>query len=481
MPAVLLLSALAAALRFPTLDVQSFYIDEAHTVVIAVQPNLPDALSIVGTTESTPPLYYILVWAWEKLFGAGEVGLRSLSALLGTATVPIAYAAGNALAGRRTGLITAALVAVSPFLAWYSQEARSYVLLVLLATLSALLFSRALDSPSRPRLALWALCCVLMLATHYFAAFLVAAEGAWLFRAMPGRRRSVAVALGGVAAAWGALLPLAIHQGGAARTAWIAAIPLNVRLEKTVKEFVTGPTGAPGVWLGALAFMLVLVGAWLLLRRADPQIRRRGLVAVGVGGLALAAPLLAALIGIDYFFSRNVMGAWPLVVVALAAGFAAHTRGVVAAGALCAVLALVTLSVPSRSEVQRTDWRGITEAVGDADSRRALLVTPVWEYVTFKVYRRRAEIVTSRAFPVREVALVASRGQLASVPPLSPPPGFRPAGTETVQAMAVVRFRAPRPKMMTPRLLRAWAARARLIYPAIMVEPDRSTMRAATR
>ena len=66
-------------------------------------------------TESTPPLYYALAWLWAKLFGDGEVGLRSLSAIVGTLTVPLAYltarqrlAATGALLTRHVGLTSGA-------------------------------------------------------------------------------------------------------------------------------------------------------------------------------------------------------------------------------------------------------------------------------------------------------------------------------------------------------------------------------------
>ena len=51
----------------------------------------------IPTTESTPPLYYVLARGWAVVFGTGEVGLRSLSALLGTLTIPVVYAIGATL------------------------------------------------------------------------------------------------------------------------------------------------------------------------------------------------------------------------------------------------------------------------------------------------------------------------------------------------------------------------------------------------
>src|SRR6266576_409861 len=70
--------------------------------------------------EMTPPLYFILARAWTHVLGTGEVGLRSLSALLGTAVVPLVYASGVTLRSRRLGLTVAAFAAVDPVMVWYS-------------------------------------------------------------------------------------------------------------------------------------------------------------------------------------------------------------------------------------------------------------------------------------------------------------------------------------------------------------------------
>jgi hypothetical protein len=75
-------------LRFATLDLQSFGFDEAFTVGPVLDGSLDDALDTIPRTESSPPLYYVLAWGWTRPFGLGEVGVRSLSALLGTALVP---------------------------------------------------------------------------------------------------------------------------------------------------------------------------------------------------------------------------------------------------------------------------------------------------------------------------------------------------------------------------------------------------------
>ena len=141
---------LGAALRFATLDLQSYRYDEAVTAARILHPSLFDTLSAVPGSESTPPFYYLVAWLWSRPFGTGEVGLRSLSALAGTASIAVVYLGAVALPlPRRAGLVAAAMVAVSPVLIWFSQDARAYALVFLLTALSFLFFARALRNPRR--------------------------------------------------------------------------------------------------------------------------------------------------------------------------------------------------------------------------------------------------------------------------------------------------------------------------------------------
>src|SRR5207248_8367161 len=132
-------------------------------------------------SESTPPLYYVLAWSWVRIFGWSEAALRSLSALLGTATVPVAYLVACSFAGRRVGLLTALLMACSPILVWYSQEARSYSLFVFFSALSLLFFARLVERYRPADLAAWSAVAVLALTSHYFSVFLLLVETAWLW------------------------------------------------------------------------------------------------------------------------------------------------------------------------------------------------------------------------------------------------------------------------------------------------------------
>src|SRR4051812_45801342 len=161
-------------------------------------------LSGVASDESTPPLYYLLAWLWEKVFGHGEAGLRSLSAVFGTLTVPVAWRAAREWFGSaRAGVGAAALVAFNPFFVGDAQDARSYALLVLMAALTLLFLARR-------SYVWWALTAALALCTHYFAAFLLVPEAIWLLWSQ--RRRAAWIATGAVGAVAVALIPLALHQ-----------------------------------------------------------------------------------------------------------------------------------------------------------------------------------------------------------------------------------------------------------------------------
>jgi hypothetical protein len=176
------LTVLAAALRLSTLDLQSFWYDEAFTPVHVLHASLGATLHAFVHTENNPPLWYLVVWAWSRLAGTGEVALRLPSALAGIATVPVAWGIGRELAGRRAALLAGAIVAVNPLLVWYSQEARPYAFYVLFAALALLCMLRADRDPTPRRLALFACSGVLALLSHYFAVFLVVPMALWLAR-----------------------------------------------------------------------------------------------------------------------------------------------------------------------------------------------------------------------------------------------------------------------------------------------------------
>ena len=143
--ALIALTALAAALRLPTLGSQSLWLDEVLTGNLA-RGSLGDLFHVVAQQEANPPLFYLLEWVWTRVAGTSEFALRLPSALFGIALVPVGYAIGRRLAGERTAVALAALVAVHPLLVYYSQEARGYSAVALACAVGFLFFLDALGA-----------------------------------------------------------------------------------------------------------------------------------------------------------------------------------------------------------------------------------------------------------------------------------------------------------------------------------------------
>jgi 4-amino-4-deoxy-L-arabinose transferase-like glycosyltransferase len=365
---------LAAVLRFATITHQSYWLDESQAAH-ELHLSFGAMLGAWNASEWNPPLYFVLAWPWAKLFGTGEAGLRSFSALLGVAVVPITYLCGRELVSRRAGLVAAAFAAVNPFMIWYSQEAREYMLLVALSGLSVLFFARAVKHASARNLALWAVASGLALLTQYFAAFLIAAEAlALLYHA---RSRSTAAAIGALAVIEVALIPHAIPN--LTRTApWIVGVPLSLRIQQVPVAFgmntlYLGPAVSYGL-IGA-AVLAAIVIALLVIGGEDRELRGAGL-AGALAGAVLLTPILFALLHHDDYIARGLVPGWiPLAVLIGAACTAARAR--LAGAALAVVLLALFLytgsQINDQARYQRPDWRGVAAALGQATGTRAIV------------------------------------------------------------------------------------------------------------
>src|SRR3954454_10657740 len=180
--AFVLLVAVSLLLRTTELGI-GFWIDEGLSVGIADRPlgAIPHALQ----QDGSPPLYYMLLHFWLDLAGRSEQGVRSLSLLCGLLAIPVAWWAGRAIwRSHKAAWIAATLMAFNPFLAEYSQEARMYSLVALLAIPATTCFLRAyaLDEPNRkPWIAGFAVSVAVALYTHNWPIFLaMSAGGAWI-------------------------------------------------------------------------------------------------------------------------------------------------------------------------------------------------------------------------------------------------------------------------------------------------------------
>jgi uncharacterized membrane protein len=134
---LLLITALAALLRLPTLGIESLWYDETFTAWLASLPLYNLLIAALGDVH--PPTWYLIEWSVVHALGSSEISLRLISALAGIALVPAVWRLAQTTGLDRAAQGAAALVtAIAPFTVYYSQEARAYSLIFLLTTLATL-------------------------------------------------------------------------------------------------------------------------------------------------------------------------------------------------------------------------------------------------------------------------------------------------------------------------------------------------------
>ena len=305
--------------------------------------------------DGAPPLYYFLLHGWIRIFGGGDVAVRSMSAVFSLAALPLAWMAGRRAGGRWVAVALLVLTATSPFNVRYATEARMYSLVSLIALGGWLALRAALDNPSLGRLAVVALLVGLLVLTHYWGFYLLGAVAiglaatAWRARDRMSRRAAtralLAVAAGGLLfVPW---LPTFLYQRAHTGTPW-GSPPGPIEVLSTTFVDLGG-----GVHPEAKALAAVLAGLTILAIAGRPIDRWR--VELDLRGrpgvraefvIALATIVVAVAAGVATsaaFASRYTAVIVPLLLLVAAFGvtaFADH-RAVVAVVAMVAVLGLV--------------------------------------------------------------------------------------------------------------------------------------------
>lgn len=244
---LVLVTAATVALRWPLLSHQSLWVDEVFSLAMATghslehpaavaEPALGDyseppmavpashfqslmrheepasgpgrVLRAVMLSDTSPPLYYLVLHAWTRVVGTSDAALRALSLLCTVACLPLVWSIGRRIGGRATARYACVLFSVVPVGVYFGTEGRMYAMVWFLALALARLTLQV--RRRRPRhmaaLGLWVLVAAAGLMTHYFFAFVVAAAAGWLAVWPRGRRKGEAPAWEAVALGAAALL-----------------------------------------------------------------------------------------------------------------------------------------------------------------------------------------------------------------------------------------------------------------------------------
>ncbi len=294
--------------------------------------------------------YFFLLHLWTRLAGETAWGLRSFSVVLGCLGVLGIGLTGTRMAGKRVGLIAAALAALHPLHVYYSQEARVYTLWTAEAGLALYLLYTAATTLRARWWVVYAVTTWLTVATHYYTLLWLPASIMAVLVASDRRRflqqwlcTHVALALALTPMIWWLVVPLS--EGGPKpwlREMWQGyppawAIPKSLwallpvggypdylgtlAAASHVVESRLGTTVAHIVLFGPAAFMAV-VGFTVLRRTASNTPGQPGLLLFLAGHtivFLLTAFCYSLIAGPVYIVGRYDLAAWPAVIIGVAA------------------------------------------------------------------------------------------------------------------------------------------------------------------
>jgi 4-amino-4-deoxy-L-arabinose transferase-like glycosyltransferase len=417
----------ALSVRLFRIDALSLWTDELFSVAHA-ENGLRYLWTEGVAIETTPPLYYTFLLAWISVFGDGEIAVRGLSVVFGLLVLPVIYFIGRELAGRRTGLVAAALCAGAACHIAYAQEARAYTQLMFFSAIALLGFVQVLqrfDEGDTPPIGflLYAVGATLAVYTHVVAVFYVAAM-TLCFLGYLAAARFRGVASTRIRAGFGAwtlcnaailvvVLPqlrVVYDQRYSAGLVWMT--PPSLRLIGGVLKdilFAPGP-GNIGLWPGVAGLAVALLGfCWAIV----VLVRRRS-VTLPLFLTGLALPLVTGVMLVAVSFFRPILlprtALWltlPLFLLAAAAIASARSRQ--ARGlALAIILVFETAGIAEYWRVAFKDpWRDVIATVAAlADADDTFLFLSAETVPAFPYYWRGGK------FPFERCRLLVSQGSM---------------------------------------------------------------------
>ncbi|MEQ1770859.1 MAG: glycosyltransferase family 39 protein [Devosia sp.] len=373
-----------AAIRASSLTAQSLWFDE----IVSWEQSRGTFLELLTRTaqDNYPPLQNILIAISMRLFGEGAFGIRLPALLLGIATVPAIYAL-TSLAGNRTaGLLAAFIVAVSPFLIWYSQEGRMYALLALSATVFGWSVLRYITAPV-PTRPWWMLGSgVALLYSHYFGPLdwisILAGAGVITLVFLKRWRRLFALA------AWQVIPALAFLP-------W-AAVLLNRAKTLTDEGFwipsISAVSVIDNLWnlmSGSYGMLLILIGLVALVwprMRSDAQLpvplQPPHLLFMAIAAvLPIVLGIMTSLLVEPVLLGRYIIGSLPPFVALAAIGLVRLAGRVMLRRLVVAAVTVFCLVMAYRYGWQppKQDWRAAARVVASQSAQTdCVVVTPAY-------------------------------------------------------------------------------------------------------
>lgn len=387
-------------LRFYGLNHESLWNDELSSCYRSSYDSIEQVISRGVIPDKHPPGYQILLFLVERTCGDSALALRIPSVIAGIFTLFIVFAIGKRLFSESIGLLASAMLAVSPVHIWYSQEARTYSILILLASASVYILIRIIENLIEDKPAgkintiSFFVVGLFMEYIHYFGLLMIILEACVLIvvsiRQKYGIRTSILI-FSAFEIAYLPWIPIALSQTGS--ESYITSPDLRSLLNLFF-EYMNWSK----ILMIAFGVCVLIALSLYLLRKEKNMVFSR--MAITVLGLWLTLPVICSfivsLLFVPVFTNRNLLIIVPAIFLLFSASihivFSKRWPRIIASTALCAFLLFQLFIVRGHYSIPHKNQ--FREAAGFAAlnysvPEETVIVVSAWNEFYFNYYFER--------------------------------------------------------------------------------------------
>ena len=173
---IIIVVFIVASLGFSasTLFHQSLRLDESQSLWVSTKSVW--AIIQYLSLDVHVPLYELILHFWLQIFGVSIIAARSLSFLFFIASLPMLYLVAKKASNTSIALLTITLYSLSPFILWYSFEARMYTMFTLITIVSHYYFLKLIRTNGQKGQVGYFFATLFGLYTHYFFVLLIISQ-----------------------------------------------------------------------------------------------------------------------------------------------------------------------------------------------------------------------------------------------------------------------------------------------------------------
>lgn len=374
---LLLLLMIGSIIRFYKLEYSSLWLDEIYSM-IGSDPDATWADVYEYGKMDQPPLFFLLLHGWLKLFGYTDFAGRALTCTFGLLGIVAMYFLGKEVKDEKLGLLASFITSINWFHTSISKEIRFYPLVFLLAALSFLFYLRSIRKSGALDFILYALFTGFLLNTHYYGmAVFVTQIIIFIFVLILFKRNSRFIVVGLISCGVAGLsfwhwLPIITNE---LNVSSFHATPVNFYFPFTFAwDYIKDPFAFA---IYAFCFFLVIRAAYTKAKEKRFEIQH--LVIFGWILLSFMIPLLYSIIKVPMLTSKYCTIAVPAIFLVIAYGFTfiRNNRITFYAIALITVSSFVLLFIarPPHKPRRGEDWREVAAHFANSSSTKEVTIS----------------------------------------------------------------------------------------------------------